>query len=200
VTAVYPKPLRRLILLLSRIPGIGEKTATRLSMYLLRTPPEFARELGNAISGIRESVIRCSKCLNIADEDPCPLCTDPARRDDQICVVEGPSDIVPIEKSGEFKGRYHVLGGAISPIDGVMPDDIHVRELVERVGRGGISEIILATNLTAEGEATASYLGGVLKPLGPRVTRIAYGLPMGADLEYADEVTVGRAMKGRRDL
>jgi len=200
VTAVYPKPLRRLVLLLSRLPGIGEKTATRLAMFLLRMPPEFVRELGNAISGIPESVIRCSKCSNIADEDPCPLCTDPARRDDLICVVEGPSDIIPIEKSGEFKGRYHVLGGAISPIDGVMPDDIHVRELIERVGRGGVSEIVLATNLTAEGEATASYLAGVLKALVPRVTRIAYGLPMGADLEYADEVTVGRAMKGRREL
>lgn len=200
MTSVYPKPLRRLVHLLSRLPGIGEKTATRLSMFLLRMPPEFVRELGSAISGIPESVIKCSSCLGIADEDPCPLCSDPARRDDLICVVEGPSDIVPIEKSGEFKGRYHVLGGAISPIDGVMPDDIHVRELIERVGRGGISEVVLATNLTAEGEATASYLGGVLKPLGARVTRIAYGLPMGADLEYSDEVSVGKAMKGRREL
>jgi recombination protein RecR len=200
VISVYPKPLRRLVHLLSRLPGIGEKTATRLALFLLRMPPEFVRELGAAISGIPESVIRCSRCLGIADEDPCPLCSDPARRDDILCVVEGPSDIVPIEKSGEFKGRYHVLGGAISPIDGVMPDDIHVRELVERVGRGGISEVVLATNLTSEGEATASYLGGVLKPLGTRVTRIAYGLPMGADLEYSDEVTVGRAMKGRREL
>ncbi len=198
--SVYPKPLRRLVHLLSRLPGIGEKTATRLALFLLRMPPEFVRELGAAISGIPESVIRCSRCLGIADEDPCPLCSDPARRDDILCVVEGPSDIVPIEKSGEFKGRYLVLGGAISPIDGVMPDDIHVRELVERVGRGGISEVVLATNLTSEGEATASYLGGVLKPLATRVTRIAYGLPMGADLEYSDEVTVGRAMKGRREL
>jgi recombination protein RecR len=200
VRSVYPKPLLRLVQLLSRLPGIGEKTATRLAMFLLRMPPEFVRELGNAISGIPESVIRCSRCLNIADEDPCSLCTDPSRRDDLICVVEGPSDIVPIEKSGEFKGRYHVLGGAISPIDGVMPDDIHVRELLDRVARGGVAEVVLATNLTAEGEATASYLGGVLKSLGPRVTRIAYGLPMGADLEYSDEVTVGRAMKGRREL
>lgn len=200
MSSVYPKPLRRLVHLLSRLPGIGEKTATRLSLFLLRMPPEFVRELGSAISGIPESVIRCSKCLGIADEDPCPLCSDPARRDDVICVVEGPADIVPIERSGEFKGRYHVLGGAVSPIDGVMPDDIHVRELVERVGRGGISEVVLATNLTSEGEATASYLGGVLKPLGTRVTRIAHGLPVGADLEYSDEVTVGKAMKGRREL
>ena len=185
---------------MSRLPGIGEKTATRLALFLLRMPPEFVRELGNAVSGITESVIRCSRCLSIADEDPCFLCADPSRRDDLVCVVEGPSDIVPIEKSGEFKGRYHVLGGAISPIDGVMPDDIHVRELLDRVALGGVSEVVLATNLTAEGEATASYLGSVLKPLSVRVTRIAYGLPMGADLEYSDEVTVGRAMKGRREL
>jgi recombination protein RecR len=200
LSAVYPKPLRRLVALLSRLPGIGEKTATRLSMFLLSMPPTFVRELGNAIAGIPESVIRCSKCFNIADEDPCVLCTDPARRDDQICVVEGPTDLVPIEKSGEFKGRYHVLGGAISPIDGVMPDDLHVRELVDRIGAGGIAEVVLATNLTAEGEATASYLAGLLKGKGVRVTRIAYGLPMGSDLEYADEITVGRAMKGRREL
>jgi len=128
------------------------------------------------------------------------LCTDPARRDDLICVVEGPTDIVPIEKSGEFKGRYHVLGGAISPIDGVMPDDLHIRELLDRVGKGGLSEVVLATNLTAEGEATASYLAGVLKEKGVRVSRIAYGMPMGSDLEYTDEITVGRAMKGRREL
>ncbi len=200
MTSVYPKPLRRLVHLLSRLPGIGEKTATRLSIFLLKMPPEFLRELGNAIAAIPESVIRCSKCLNIADEDPCALCTDPARRDDLICVVEGPSDIVPIEKSGEFRGRYHVLGGAISPIDGVMPDDLHVRELTERLGLGGVSEVVLATNLTAEGEATASYLAGVLKPMGLRVTRIAHGLPVGADLEYSDEISVGRAMKGRREL
>ncbi|MGE5247969.1 MAG: recombination mediator RecR [Verrucomicrobiota bacterium] len=200
MTAVYPKPLRRLVQLLSRLPGIGEKTATRLAMFLLKMPPEFARELGNAIAGIPESVIRCSKCMNIADEDPCALCTDPGRRDDLICVVEGPSDIVPIEKSGEFRGRYHVLGGAISPIDGVMPDDIHIRELMERLGRGGVAEVVVATNLTAEGEATASYLAGILKPTGVRVTRIAHGLPVGADLEYADEISVGRAMKGRREL
>jgi len=200
VISVYPKPLRRLTQLLSRLPGIGEKTATRLSLFLLKMPPEFVRELGNAIAGIHESVIRCSTCLGIADEDPCSLCADPMRRADLVCVVEGPSDIVPIEKSGEFKGRYHVLGGAISPIDGVMPDDIHVRELLERVSQGFVSEVVLATNLTAEGEATASYLGSVLKPLGVRVSRIAYGLPMGADLEYSDEVTVGRAIKGRREL
>ncbi|MGE5698530.1 MAG: recombination mediator RecR [Deltaproteobacteria bacterium] len=196
----YPKPLRRLIAMLSRLPGIGEKTATRLSLHLLKMPPPALRELGEAIAGLSEAVIRCSKCFNIADVDPCALCTDPARRDDLICVVEDPTDIIPIEKSGEHRGRYHVLGGAISPIDGVMPEDLHIRELTERVSRGGVGEVILATNLTAEGEATSSYLAGVLKPLNVRVTRIAYGMPVGSDLEYADEVTVGRAIKGRREV
>ncbi len=196
----YPKPLRRLITLLSKLPGIGEKTGTRLALHLLKLPRESVRELGEAIAGISEAVIRCSRCFNIADADPCTLCADPARRDNLICVVEDPTDIVPIEKSGEHKGRYHVLGGAISPIDGVMPEDLRIRELLGRIAQGGIEEVILATNLTAEGEATASYLAGVLKPLGVRVTRIAYGMPVGSDLEYTDEVTVGRAIKGRREV
>jgi len=196
----YPKPLRRLIAMLSRLPGIGEKTATRLSLHLLKIPPDALRELGEAIAGLSDAVIRCSKCFNIADADPCALCTDPARRDDVLCVVEDPTDIVPIEKSGEYKGRYHVLGGAISPIDGVMPEDLHIRELLERIPQGGVEEVILATNLTAEGESTASYLAGVVKPLNVRVTRIAYGMPVGADLEYTDEVTVGRAIRGRREF
>jgi recombination protein RecR len=196
----YPKPLRRLVSLLTRLPGIGEKTATRLALHMLRMPRESVRELGEAIAGISEAVLRCSKCFNIADADPCSLCTDPARRDDLICVVEDPTDIVPIEKSGEYKGRYHVLGGAISPIDGVMPEDLRIRELKDRLSQGGVGEVILATNLTAEGEATASYLAGVVKPLNVRVTRIAYGMPVGSDLEYTDEVTVGRALKGRREV
>jgi len=196
----YPKPLRRLIALLSRLPGIGEKSATRLSLHLLKIPPAALKELGEAIAGLSDAVIRCSRCFNIADSDPCALCTDPARRDDVLCVVEDPTDIVPIEKSGEYKGRYHVLGGAISPIDGVMPEDLHIRELLERIPQGGIEEVILATNLTAEGESTASYLAGVVKPLNVRVTRIAYGMPVGADLEYTDEITVGRAIKGRREV
>jgi recombination protein RecR len=186
--------------MLSRLPGIGEKTATRLSLHLLKIPPAALRELGEAIAGLSDAVIRCSKCFNIADADPCALCTDPARRDDVLCVVEDPTDIVPIEKSGEYKGKYHVLGGAISPIDGVMPEDLHIRELLERIPQGGVEEVILATNLTAEGESTASYLAGVVKPLNVRVTRIAYGMPVGADLEYTDEVTVGRAIKGRREF
>ncbi len=196
----YPKPLRRLIGLLARLPGIGEKTATRLALHMLKMPAPSVRELGEAIAGISAAVIRCSRCFNIADQDPCALCADPTRRDDVICVVESPTDLVPIEKSGEFRGRYHVLGGAISPIDGVMPEDIHIRELLDRISRGGVAEVILATNLTAEGEATASYLAGAIKTANVRVTRIAYGMPVGSDLDYADEITVGRAIKGRRDI
>ena len=196
----YPKPLRRLIALLSRLPGIGEKSATRLSLFLLRMPPAFTRELGESIASLSTAVIRCTRCFNIADEDPCPLCTDPARRNDQICVVEGPTDIIPIEKSGAYQGRYHVLGGAISPIDGVMPEHLHIRELLDRLGRGEVAEVILATNLTSEGEATAAYLASALKGLPVSVSRIAYGMPVGADLEYTDEVTVGRAIKGRREV
>ncbi|HEY5995494.1 MAG TPA: recombination mediator RecR [Candidatus Deferrimicrobiaceae bacterium] len=196
----YPKPLRRLITLLSRLPGIGEKSATRLALFLLRMPQSFTRELGEAIASLSTAVIRCSRCFNIADEDPCALCTDSTRRNDQICVVEGPTDIIPIEKSGAYQGRYHVLGGAISPIDGVMPEHLHVRELLDRLAQGEVAEVILATNLTSEGEATAAYLGSALKDLPISVSRIAYGMPVGSDLEYTDEVTVGRAIKGRREI
>ena len=196
----YPQSLRRLIALLAKLPGVGEKTATRLALHMLKMPPQAVRELGEAIVGIPEAVIRCSRCFNIADEDPCAVCTDPGRRDDLLCVVESPTDLVPIEKSGEYRGRYHVLGGAISPIDGVMPEDLRVGELLGRLSQGGVAEVILATNLTAEGEATATYLAGAIKTLNIRVTRIAYGMPMGSDLEYTDEITVGRAIKGRRDV
>lgn len=196
----YPNSLRRLIALLAKLPGVGEKTATRLALHMLKMPAPSLRELGEAIVAIPEAMIRCSGCFNIADHDPCVICADPARRDDLLCVVESPTDLVPIEKSGEFKGRYHVLGGAISPIDGVMPEDLRVGELLGRLSRGGVAEVILATNLTAEGEATATYLAGAIKSLNIRVSRIAYGMPVGADLEYTDEITVGRAIKGRRDM
>lgn len=196
----YPNSLRRLIALLAKLPGVGEKTATRLALHMLKMPAPSLRELGEAIVAIPEAMIRCSGCFNIADHDPCVICADPARRDDLLCVVESPTDLVPIEKSGEFKGRYHVLGGAISPIDGVMPENLRVGELLGRLSRGGVAEVILATNLTAEGEATATYLAGAIKSLNIRVSRIAYGMPVGADLEYTDEITVGRAIKGRRDM
>ncbi|MGA7105236.1 MAG: recombination mediator RecR [Candidatus Deferrimicrobiaceae bacterium] len=196
----YPKPLRRLIVLLAKLPGVGEKTATRLALHMLKMTPEAVRELGESIAAIPSAMIHCSRCFNIADQDPCAICADPARRDDLLCVVENPTDLVPIEKSGEYRGRYHVLGGAISPIDGVMPENLRVRELIRRLSAGGVGEVILATNLTAEGEATAAYLAGAIKPLNLRVTRIAYGMPVGSDLEYTDEITVGRAIKGRRDV
>jgi recombination protein RecR len=196
----YPKSLRRLISLLSKLPGVGEKTATRLALHMLKMPAPSVRELGEAIVAIPESVIRCSGCFNIADNDPCAICADPARRGDLLCVVESPTDLVPIEKSGEYRGRYHVLGGAISPIDGVMPEDLRVGELLGRLSHGGVAEVILATNLTAEGEATATYLAGAIKSLNVRVTRIAYGMPVGSDLEYTDEITVGRAIQGRKDM
>ncbi len=196
----YPKPLRRIVTLLSRLPGIGEKTATRMALHLLKMPAPSVRELGEAIAALPDAVIKCKICFNLADQDPCAICADPSRTERLLCVVESPADLVPIEKSGAFRGRYHVLGGAVSPIDGVMPEDLRVRELVERVSSGGVEEVILATNLTAEGEATASYLAGALKPFSVRVSRIAYGMPVGADLEYADEITVGRAIRGRREL
>ncbi|MGZ8439962.1 MAG: recombination mediator RecR [Candidatus Deferrimicrobiaceae bacterium] len=196
----YPKPLRKLISLLAKLPGVGEKTATRLALHMLKMTPEFVRELGESIAAIPNAVIHCSRCFNIADQDPCAICADPSRRDDLLCVVENPTDLVPIEKSGEYRGRYHVLGGAISPIDGMMPENLRVRELMGRLSGGGVGEVILATNLTAEGEATAAYLAGAIKPLNIRVTRIAYGMPVGSDLEYTDEITVGRAIKGRRDV
>jgi len=196
----YPNSLRRLIALLAKLPGVGEKTATRLALHMLKMPAPSLRELGEAIVAIPEAMIRCARCFNIADNDPCAICGDPARRDDLLCVVESPTDLVPIEKSGEYRGKYHVLGGAISPIDGVMPENLRVGELLGRLSRGGVAEVILATNLTAEGEATATYLAGAIKSLNIRVTRIAYGMPVGADLEYTDEITVGRAIKGRRDV
>ena len=144
----YPKPLRRLIAQLTRLPGIGEKSATRIALHMLRMPKEAVREMGETIAGISDAVLRCTTCHNIADQDPCAICSDPERRKDVLCVVENPTGLVPIEKSGEYRGRYHVLGGAISPIDGVMPEDLRVRELLERISAGGIGEVILATNLT----------------------------------------------------
>jgi recombination protein RecR len=197
---LYPKQIRRLISLLGKLPGVGEKTATRLALHMLKMPAESVCELGEAIAAMPGAVIRCSRCFNIADQDPCVICTDPERRDDLLCVVENATDLVPIEKSGAYKGLYHVLGGAISPIDGVMPEDLRVEELLGRLARGGVAEVILATNLTAEGEATSTYLAGAIKSLNVRVTRIAYGMPVGSDLEYTDEITVGRAIQGRRDL
>lgn len=195
-----PDPLLRLIEQLQRLPGIGAKGAQRLAFHLLRNPREDAERLCDAIRNVKEQVTYCSTCNNITDVDPCPLCTSGTRDQRTICVVEEPQNISVIEKSRDFKGVYHVLMGVLSPLQGIGPDDLKIRGLLDRVGNGGADEVILATNPTVEGEATALYLARLIKPLGLRVTRIAMGIPVGSDLEYADEVTMSRAMEGRREL
>lgn len=197
---MFEGPVQDLIDALRRLPGIGQKSAQRLAFHLLRVPAEEARGLADAVTAARERVAICAECFNVAEGDRCRFCRDPRRDGTVICVVEEPGDIIAVERTQEFRGRYHVLGGHISPMDGVGPDDLHTRELLVRIGRGEVKEVILATNPTVEGEATAIYLAGILKPLGVRVTRIASGLPVGGDLEYADEVTLGRALEGRREV
>ena len=195
-----PDPLLRLVEQLQRLPGIGAKGAQRLAFHILKTPREDADRLCDAIRDVKERVTYCSTCNNITDVDPCPFCASTSRDQRTICVVEEPQNVSVVEKSRDYKGVYHVLMGALSPLHGVGPDDLKIKGLLTRVGAGGVDEVILATNPTVEGEATALYLARLLKPLGVRVTRIAMGLPVGSDLEYADEVTMRRAMEGRRDL
>ena len=195
-----PEPLTRLVEQLQKLPGIGAKGAQRLAFHVLRTPREDAERLCEAIRDVKERVTYCSVCNNITDVDPCPYCTSESRDHRLICVVEEPQNVSVVEKTREFKGVYHVLMGALSPLHGVGPDDLKVKGLLQRVGQGGVTEVILATNPNVEGEATALYLARLLKPLGVRVTRIAMGIPVGSDLEYADEVTMTRAMEGRRDI
>lgn len=195
-----PDPLLRLVEQLQRLPGIGAKGAQRLAFHVLKTPREDADRLCEAIRDVKERVTYCSTCNNITDVDPCPFCSSAVRDQRTICVVEEPQNVSVVEKSREFKGVYHVLMGALSPLHGVGPDDLKIKGLLARVGAGAVDEVILATNPTVEGEATALYLARLLKPLGVRVTRIAMGIPVGSDLEYADEVTMSRAMEGRRDL
>lgn len=197
---LYAPPIARLVEELSKLPGIGQKTAQRLTFHLLKVPPEEARALAEAIVEAREKVSFCARCFNFTQGELCEYCANPRRDPSLVCVVERPQDIVAVERTGEFRGLYHVLGGAISPIDGIGPDDLKVRELLERVRKEGVSEVIMATNPRVEGEATAAYLANLLKPLGVKVTRIASGLPVGGDLEYADEITLGRALKGRLEL
>jgi recombination protein RecR len=197
---VFEGPVQDLIDAFRRLPGVGSKSAQRLAFHLLRAPAEEANALADAIRSAKEKVAICGECFNVSEGERCKFCRDARRDGTIICVVEEPADIVAVERTQEFRGRYHVLGGHISPIDGVGPDDLHMRELIERIGRGEAKEVILATNPTVEGEATAIYLASLLKPLGLRVTRIASGLPVGGDLEYADEVTLGRALEGRREL
>ena len=196
----YPGPLARLIDELSKMPTVGPKTAQRLAFHILRLPPEEARALADAIVDVKAQMRHCSVCFTITDVDPCAICADPARRAEVLCVVEDPRDVLALERTREFRGRYHVLHGAISPLDGIGPDDLKIADLLVRVRDGTVKEVIVATNPRVEGEATAIYLARLLKPLGVRVTRIAHGLPVGGDLEYADEVTLARALEGRRDL
>lgn len=197
---MYEGAVQDLLEELGRLPGIGPKSAQRLAFHLLEVDPGDARRLADAIIRVTEQVRFCSRCWNIAEAEQCRICRDPRRDDDLLCVVEEPRDVVAIERTGEFRGRYHVLGGAISPIDGIGPDDLRMRELVGRFKNEGIREAIIATNPNVEGEATASYLARLLTPLGVRVTRLASGLPVGGDLDYADEVTLGRAFAGRREV
>ena len=195
-----PEPLARLVEQLQKLPGIGAKGAQRLAFHLLKNPREDAELLCEAIRDVKEQVTYCSTCNNITAIDPCVFCAGDARDHGIICVVEEPQNVMVVEKTREFRGVYHVLLGTLSPLHGVGPDDLKIKGLLDRVGAGGVNEIILATSPTVEGEATALYLARLLKPLGVRVTRIAMGIPVGSDLEYADEVTMTRAMEGRRDI
>jgi recombination protein RecR len=197
---VYAGPVQNLIDELGRLPGIGPKSAQRIAFHLLKLPAEDAARLARAIEEAKAKVTFCTLCFNVSEGSECAICVDPRRDATVICVVEEPRDIVAVEKTGEFKGRYHVLQGAISPIEGIGPEQLRVKELLGRLEPEGVTEVILATNPNIEGEATAMYLARLLKPLGFRVTRIASGLPVGGDLEYADEVTLGRALEGRRDV
>lgn len=197
---LYTPPLARLVEELTKLPGVGPKTAQRLAFHLLKVPPEEAHSLARAIVEAREKISYCRRCFNFSEGELCEFCADARRDPTLICVVERPQDIVAVERTGEFHGLYHVLGGAISPIDGIGPEELRIRELLDRVHRDGVREVIIATNPRVEGEATAMYLANLLKPLGVRATRIASGLPVGGDLEYADEVTLGRALKGRHDI
>ncbi len=196
----YAAPIARLLEELERLPGIGPKSAQRLAFHILRADMDAATRLAEAVLEVKRSIHFCSTCFNFAENELCDICADPEREDDVVCVVEEPRDIVAIERTGEFRGRYHVLQGAISPIDGIGPEQLRIRELVDRLAPGTVTEIIIATDPDVEGETTALYLARLVKPLGIRVTRIASGLPVGGDLEYADEVTLGRALEARREM
>ena len=195
-----PEPLLRLIEELQRLPGIGRKSAQRLAFHLLKNPRAEAERLCDAVRDVKDRVTYCSVCNNVTDVDPCGLCTNPARNQRVICIVEDPQNVIAIEKSRDFNGVYHVLMGALSPLQGVGPDDLKIKGLLTRVDTAGADEVILATNPNVEGEATAMYLARLLKPLGVKVTRIAMGVPVGGDLEYADELTVHKAIEGRREV
>lgn len=196
----YTPPVQVLIDELGRLPGIGPKSAQRIAFHLLKVPADDVARLAHAISDAKARVRFCERCFNVAEDVLCPICSDDARDSSIVCVVEESRDIVAVERTGEFRGRYHVLLGAMSPLEGIGPEQLKIRELVARIEPEGIEEIILCTNPNTEGEVTAMYLARLLKPIGLRVTRIASGLPVGGDLEYADELTLGRALEGRRSV
>lgn len=197
---MYTRPLAKLIDQLQLLPGIGPKTAQRLAFHILKRPKQEARQLAQALIEASEQIGLCSSCFNLSAEDPCDICRQSSRQTDVLCVIAEPRDLVAIERTREFKGRYHVLGGLISPMEGISPEHLRIKELIARVGRESPEEVILAINPSIEGETTTLYLGRHLKLLGPRVTRIAFGLPVGGDLEYADEMTLARALEGRREV
>jgi len=193
------KPVRNLIEAFERLPGIGPKTAARLTFYLLHVPQSELEEFARSLEKLKKDTVLCSACFNVSEVDPCPICADRNRDQSAICVVEQPLDLIALEKTGDYRGLYHVLHGAISPLDNIGPDELHIRELLPRLKNGEAKEVILATNPNMEGEATAMYVAKLIKPLKIKLTRLAHGLPVGADLEYADEVTLSRAIEGRRD-
>lgn len=190
----------RLVAELAKFPGVGNKTATRLAFFLLRQPPSQAEALATAILDLQRNTRFCSNCFHITEQDPCSFCSDRARDESLLCIVEEPQALLAIERSRSFKGQYHVLHGALSPLDGIGPEDLKITPLIKRLEQGNVQEIIIATNFTVEGDATALYLAKLIHPLGIRLTRLAYGIPMGSELEYVDEATVNRAIEGRRDL
>jgi recombination protein RecR len=196
----FALPISNLIEELSKLPGVGRKTAQRLAFYILEMDKAEALKLVKSITDAKDKVTYCSICCNLTDKDPCHICSDSKRDSSTICVVEEPRDVIAMERTKEYRGLYHVLHGAISPIDGIGPNDIRIKELLERMKAGDIEEVILATNPTVEGEATAMYISKLLKPLGIKATRIAHGIPVGGDLEYLDEVTLSKALEGRREI
>ena len=197
--SIYPSSLQHLITDLSRLPGIGHKTAARLALYLFRAPTEYTESLAASILEVKRDIGFCSKCFNLTDEDPCQICQDPNRDGNIVCVVEEVGDLLALEKAGVFRGRYHVLQGVLAPLDGIGPENLRIKELLERLEQETIEEVVLAINPSTEGEATATYVAGLLQKLGVSVSKIAQGIPMGGDLKYADAVTLQRAMEGRRE-
>jgi len=200
MATVTPEPVTRLIEAFSQLPGIGPKTASRLTFYLLRRPAEQALALSEALKELKQKVVFCTSCFNITEASPCAVCSDEGRDQTTICAVEEPLDVLAIERTGEYRGLYHVLHGALSPVEGIGPDELRINELVARAKAGAVKEVLLATNPNLEGEATAMYIARLLQPLNVRVTRLARGLPVGGDLEYADAITLSRALQGRQEM